>query len=258
MFIVADELAVGVSGQGGLAGAGQTEEDSGVTFCADVSGAVHGEYALLGQDVVHDGEDGLLDFACVLGAADDCQMLFVVQQDRSFGVGAVAFGDALEAGSSDDGVVGFKAYQLVSGGAAQQVGDEQVLACQFVYDTEVLGVLGVSACKAVENEDFAILQISNNLFVQRIELRLRDGTVYLAPCNVIVYAFGVNDELIVCGTAGVLAGLNDQSAGLAQQAFAATQSVFGQLCVGQVAINSRGVDDAQIFNAVSFHLWYLL
>ena len=45
---------------------------------ADVGRAVHGEHAHLGQDVVHDGEDGLLNFARVLGAADDNHLLFVV------------------------------------------------------------------------------------------------------------------------------------------------------------------------------------
>ena len=71
VLVIADELAVGVGGKGGLARAGQAEEDSATSpVRAHVGGAVHGKHALLGQQIVHDGEDGLLDLACVLAACD--------------------------------------------------------------------------------------------------------------------------------------------------------------------------------------------
>ena len=113
VLVVADQHAVGVGGQGGLAGAGQAEEDGGVPVLADVGGAVHGEHALLGQQVVHDGEDALLDLAAVLAAGDQDQLLLIVDHDGGLGVDAVTLGDALEAGSGNDGEIDLEVLQLL-------------------------------------------------------------------------------------------------------------------------------------------------
>src|SRR5699024_5989137 len=54
VLVVADQLAAGVGGQGGLAGAGQAEEHGGlVGLGVHVGRAVHGQDVLLGHDVVH-------------------------------------------------------------------------------------------------------------------------------------------------------------------------------------------------------------
>ena len=44
-------------------------------------------------------------------------------------------------------------FQVLRGGTAQQLVDEQVLAGQLVHNAEGLGVLGVRTRKAVEHED---------------------------------------------------------------------------------------------------------
>ena len=169
MLVVADQLAVGVGGQGGLAGAGQAEEDGGVAVLADVGGAVHREDALLGQHVVHHGEDALLDLAGILAARDDHDVILIVHQDGGLAAGAVALGDALEAGGRDDHVVFLEGGQLLGGGTAQQLMDEQVLAGQLVDDAEALGILGISAGKAVEDVHFLVLQIGDHLVVDAVE-----------------------------------------------------------------------------------------
>ena len=124
MLIVADELAGGVGGQGGLSGAGQAEEHSGVAVLADVGGAVHGKHALLGQNVIHHGEHGFLDLAGIPGAADHHQMGLIVHQNGCLGPGAVYLGDALEARGGNDGIILMEVLQLVRRGAAQQLVDE--------------------------------------------------------------------------------------------------------------------------------------
>src|SRR5699024_5685935 len=61
VLVVADKQTLGVGGQGGLAGAGQAEEQSSVLAVhVGVGGAVHGGHALQGQVVVHHGEHALL------------------------------------------------------------------------------------------------------------------------------------------------------------------------------------------------------
>jgi hypothetical protein len=72
VLVVADEGAVGIGGERGLARAGEAEEerDVGGVALGDVAGAVHGEDALLGHVEVHGVEDALLHLAGVLGAED--------------------------------------------------------------------------------------------------------------------------------------------------------------------------------------------
>ncbi len=253
MLVVADEHTVGVSGQGGLAGAAETEEHGAVAVLADVGGAVHGEHALLGQHIVHDGEDGLLDLTGVLGTADDHLVGLVVHQDGGLGAGAVDLRDALEAGGGDDGVILVEVLQLLGGGAAQQLVDKEVLAGQLVDDAERLGVLGVGAGKAVEDEDLLALQVRDDLGADGVELGLLDGAVHLAPGDVVMDGRGVHDELIIGAAAGVLAGLDHQRAGVGQCALAAAERMLGQLCGRQIPIDRLGIDDAQLFQSVSFH-----
>ena len=227
---------------------------------ADVGRAVHGEHAHLGQDVVHDGEDGLLNFARVLGAADDNHLLFIVGQDGSLAAGPVDFGDALEAGSRNNGVIGLEVHQVFLGGAAQQLVNEQVLAGQLVDDAETLHVLLVCAGKAVKDEDFAVLQVGDHLAVNGVIGGLVNGTVHLAPGDLVVYGRGIDDELIVSAAAGVLAGFHHQRAGVAQRAFAAGERLFRQNGDGKVAVDFFGGGDAQV-REIQTHgrflpLWY--
>ena len=180
-------------------------------------------------------------------------MLFVVDDNGGLGAGAVQLGDALEAGRGDDGVILAEVLELLFGGSAQQVADEQVLGGQLVDDAEGLGVLGICAGKAVEDEDLLVLQVSDDLVVQGVEALLGDGLVHVAPCDLVVYALRVHDEFVLGGTAGVLPGLDHQSALVGQGALAAAQGVLHQLCRLQVAVYSGAVDDAELFDAVSFH-----
>ena len=165
MFIVADELAGGVGRQGGLSGAGQAEEHSGLMgLRVHVGRAVHGQDALLGQHVVHGGEYALLDFAGILGAADDDEVGLVVNHNGSLRVNAVYGGVALKAGGSDDGVVCFAVGgQLFAGGTDQQIVDEQVLGGQLIHNPELFGIFGVSAGKAVEDKDLPALEVGADL-----------------------------------------------------------------------------------------------
>ena len=258
MLIVADELAGGVGGQGGLAGAGQAEEHGGVAVLADVGRAVHGEHPLLGQDIVHHGEHGLLDLAGVLGAADHHQMGLVVHQDGGLGAGAVHLGNALEARGGNDGIILMEVLQLVRRGAAQQLMDEQILTGQLIDDAEALGILGVRPGEAVENENVLVLEIRRDLGIDGVEPGLVHGPVHLAPGDVVMDGGGIHNELVVGAAAGVLPGLDHQGSGVGQGALPPAQSVLHQLRRRQIAVHRPGVDDAQLFQSVCFHVSFLL
>ena len=219
-----------------------------------VRGAVHREDVLLGQHIVHRGEDALLDLACVLGAADDDEVRLIVDHDGSLGVDAVHHGIALEAGGAEDGVVRLAVGgKLFRGRADEKLMDEEILRSKLVDDAELLGMCGIGACEAVENEDLTALQVSAELALDGVEFLLGDGAVDLAPGDVVMDGGGVNDELVVRRAAGVLAGGDDERAGVAQLALAAAQGSFGELCGTEVAVNRFGGENAQLFKAVSFH-----
>ena len=172
---------------------------------------------------------------------------------------AVDFRIALESGSCDNGVVRFAVvFQFFCGRTDEQLMDEEVLRRHFVDDAELLGVLGIGTCKTVKDEHFAALEVSAELALDGVKLFLGDRTVHLAPCDVIMDSGGVDDELVVRRTAGVLAGRDDQRAGVAQLAFAAAESSFGELRGGEVAVNGLGGDDAQLFQTIGFHICFLL
>ena len=86
VLVVTDELALGIGGEGSLAGTGEAEEDGHVPILAHVGGAVHGGDAAQGQEVVHHGEHALLHLATVPGAADELHLLGHVEGDEVLGV----------------------------------------------------------------------------------------------------------------------------------------------------------------------------
>ena len=72
VLVVADEMALRIGGERGLAGAAETEEQRRRAGLFVRRGrAVHREHAALRREVVGDGEDAFLHFAGVFGAEDD-------------------------------------------------------------------------------------------------------------------------------------------------------------------------------------------
>jgi len=92
------------------------------------------------HEVVHHGEDRLLDLPGVAGAADDADALIEVEDDEGLAAGAVHLGHALEAGSAQDGELRHVAAQLVMGvGGDEHVpGEHAVQAYSVMMRTGIL------------------------------------------------------------------------------------------------------------------------
>lgn len=140
MFVVADELAVRIGRKGRLARARQAEEDS--RFLGDrvhVGRAVHGQDAFVGQEVIHDGKDALLDFPGITRAGDEDHTGFIIDENGCLRVRAVDLGIALETGGDEDGEVWFTVLgQLFRCRPDEEVADEETFAGQFIDDAEFL------------------------------------------------------------------------------------------------------------------------
>src|SRR3954471_8660589 len=103
MLVVADQPAIGISGERRLAGAGKSEEQCRVALLADVRRAMHRKHALLWKEIVHHRENGLLELTGVARPADQNRALGNVEHDESPGSRAVPSGVRLEFRRMQDG-----------------------------------------------------------------------------------------------------------------------------------------------------------
>ena len=228
VLVVADEESVRISGKCGLTCSGKAEE-----YCCVLSnrvcigGGVHRKNTLERQIVVHSGEHGLLDLARIAGAADNCALGLIVEKDSSLRTCAVYLGNALEAGSCDNGEERIAVIsELLLCRSDKQISDEEVLACQLVNYSELLCIFGISACKSIEHIDISVLQISDHLSLDSLESLSCDRSVYITPVYIVMCLTVINDELILCRTACILAGLNYESACVAELSLALDDSVL--------------------------------
>lgn len=126
VLIVTNQLALGVSGQGGLASTGQTEEDGNITILTLVGRGVESQDVVLdGHLVVENGEDTLLHLTSVLGTKDN--HLLVGEVDSHGGGGGHTLSEAVgrERTSVVDDIVGVEVFEFLTLGADQHVAHEE-------------------------------------------------------------------------------------------------------------------------------------
>ena len=161
VLVVADEQTLGVGGQGGLAGAGQAEEDGGVLAVhVGVGGAVHGGNALQRQVVVHHGEHALLHLAAVPGVDDDLLTGGDVEGDAGLGVQAQLLVVLdLGLGGVVDDEVGLEVLQLLLGRADEHVLDEVCLPCDLHDEADGHAGVVVGAAEGVHDVQLLVGQL---------------------------------------------------------------------------------------------------
>ena len=156
MLVVTDKVTISDSGESSFAGSGQSEEEADVSVLADVAAGVEGEMSLLGHEVVHDGEDSLLHFSCILTAEDEEFAQAEVDADGSI---VDHIGDELvgsEFTSVEDVVVssiGEVFLQLLRGGLDQHVSHKESVVGTGAYHTDLDSLVLVPAGISVHDID---------------------------------------------------------------------------------------------------------
>ena len=173
---------------------------------------MHGQDFGFGHEVVHQGEDGLLDFPGIFGPADDHQPFGQVQDDERLAVDAVVFGVAVETGNRDHSKIGPVGLQFLIRGPNKQLVGEQVLGGPLVDDADAEAVVGVGADEAVEDVEVPALDVGADPAVEAIEVFLGDGNVEFAPVDFVVFARFIDDEFVVGRPAGVFASFDAEGA----------------------------------------------
>ena len=212
-LVVADQRAVRIGRQRGLAGAGQAEEQRAVAVLADVGRAVHRHHALRRQVEVQRGEHRLLDFARVGRAADQHDLAGEIDGDHRVGAlaAAVTLGVGPERRHVDDGQLRHEARELGALWTDQQLVDEQRVPSELGVDARLDPILRIGAAIEVLREQRLALRVREKIVVEQDELRLRHLPVAVPPDGVFRQRID-NRVLVLRRAAGVMAGLGAERA----------------------------------------------
>ena len=237
VLVVADQQALRVGGQSGLAGAGQTEEDGSVlALLIGVGRAVHGGHALQRQEVVHHGEHALLHLAAVPGVDDDLLLAGDVEGNAGLAVQAQLLVVLnLSLGGVVNNEVRLKIGQLLSGGLDKHVGDKVCLPGHLHDEADSHAGVLVGAAESIDDEQALVAQLLLSDVLHGRPGLLGHGVVVVlvlvaGPPNGVLGVLVHDDVLVLGGTAGVNAGHNIDSAQLGDLALLiAGQFGFGLL-----------------------------
>ena len=263
VLVIADEQTLGVGGEGGLAGAGQAEEDGGVLAVhVGVGRAVHRGDALERQIVVHHGEHALLHLAAVPGVDDDLLTGGDVEGHAGLGVEAqlLVVLDLGLRGVVDD-EVRLEVCKLLRSRADEHVGDEVRLPCNFHDEADGHAGVLVRAAEGIDHEQALVAQLLDGDFLDGLPGFLAHGVVVVlirlgSPPHGVLGVVVNDDILVLRGAAGVDAGHDVHSAKLADLTdFVAFQAGFGllrkQRLIRGVADDLGGTGNA-IFAQIQF------
>ena len=245
VLVIADQRAVRVAGQGGLAGAGQAEEQGDVTGAAvggaaDVGAAMHGQHAFGRQLPVHHAEDRLLDLPAILAAGDHHHALGEGHGDGGAAAHAVRRRVGLHVGGVQDDVVRHEAGQVLRLRADEHVAGEQGVPRLGADQAHAHTMGRVGAGIQVLGEQLTPLQVGLDPAFQGLEMRGVQLPVAGAPPDVVGDAGVIDRELVLHGAAGVHACLDDQRALRRQPALAAPQGMGDELRRSQVGMDRGG------------------
>ena len=238
VLVVTDQVTGRVGGQGGLAGAGQTEEQGHVAVFAHVGRAVHRQHVFFRQQEVLHGEHGFLHFTGVTHAGDKDLALGEVEDHTAVGVGAVTLRLALEVRGVQDLPL-FLAARVVLLRADEHGVGEQVVPRGLRGHFYGQVMISVGAHVQVGDKGISVGHGDTDTIPEGVELVSGERTVDGAPVDVLAGAGLINDVAVHGGTAGAMTGFHYQGAGIGQAAFVALNSQFYQLGRAEVVINNR-------------------
>ena len=230
VLVVAEEEAVRVHGQGGLAGTGEPEEDGDRALGGNVDRGVHGEDPLLRHQVVEDGEDGLLDLPGIARAANENQPAAEVEQDEVIGLEAQFPGRRLveaEVGQADDVPSRLEFRQFRVRGQDEHVAYEQRLPGGCAHEPDRDAVARVGPREHILDIEVVGANILLDVFEHAIEGLLADGLVDVVPLN-LVPGCPVSDDEAVLGRATGMTGPHREGQVVEQMPFTVFDGLLHQ------------------------------
>ena len=249
VLIVADQGAVRIGGERGLAGTGQAEEQRHVSLLADVRRAVHRHHAFGREIVVERREHGLLHLAGIEAAADQDHAFGEVERDHCLGAHAVAFRIGLEGRQAEDGEIRDVVRQVLALRADQQRADEQRVPGELSEHARLDAVFRIGAAIKVLREKLLAARVLEEIVQQHVKLFGRKLAVLLPP-NRALRLLVAHHELVLRRATGVNAGRGAERAALDHMALVGIERVFIELFGRQIPVDRREVLQTEFFGTV--------
>ncbi len=213
VLVVTDKQTLGIGGKGGLACAGEAEEDSGV-FAVEVGvgRAVHRCDALQGKEVVHHREHTFLHFTAVPCVDDNLLAGCEVEHNCGFAVEAeFLIVGKFSLGSVVNDEVGSEVGEFFGSGANEHVGHEVSLPCYFHDEANSHAGVLVGTAETVYNIEFFAGEFVKGESLASVPSFLRGFLVVVgifgsSPPYGVFALFVENDEFVFRRAAGVYAG----------------------------------------------------
>jgi len=228
VFVVADERSLRVGGKRGFSGAREPEEDCGVAVGTDVCRTMHRQHLTQRHQVIHDREDGLLDFARVAGAPDQDDLPRHVDEHERAAARSIALGIGDELGRIDDRELRRKIVRRALR-RNEKISREQRVPRVLRDDADRKAVAWIGADVSVERVDFARRKIRGNAIEKCVEGGGIDRSIRLTPIDVRFTARFAHEKLVFGRTSGVLARFDNKLPVASQLAFSAPQRVLVEL-----------------------------
>ena len=241
MLVVADQLAAGIGRKRRLACAGQAEKHRRA-LGPDIRRTVHRHDAPGRQQVVQQREDRFLDLAGIVGPADQDQLLREADGDDRRTPAAVGFGVGRKARRMEN-----RPFRVAAGRAGRRQEDvacEEAVPRLLRHHAHGQPVRRVGAGVAVLHEEFPALQMVNDTAAKRLEFLRRHPPVDLAPVDALVRSGIANEELVLGGPPGELAGPANERAASRQHALTRPQRRLHKGRAAGIPMQDAGVGDA--------------
>ena len=193
--------------------------------------AVHGQHVVLdGQQVIHDAEDGLFDFAGVTGAGNQNHALLEVDDHGGAGVEALNGGIALVAGSGEHAEVWLAgACDFTGKRAGEHLLNKERLAGTLAGDKQATRMVAIGTGHTARDEHIALVEVVDDTGLDGLVALGRKRAVDGTPGNLVVNIGGVNDKAVIGGTTSALPRLDHQRAVGCHAAFFAADGVLDEL-----------------------------
>ncbi len=201
---------------------------------------MHRHDAALRQQVIEDGEDRLLHFAGIGGAADQHQAARQIHGNDGFRPAIMTCRVGAEARQIDDGQARRECRQIGAVGTDQQVADEQIVPGQFAVKANGNPRGGIGAGVEILGVETAAAGMGQHVGQQAIEGRRRHRAVAGPPDGV----FGrriADNEFVLRRAAGVFARRGGKGAAGSQPCLAIADGVFIKGRFGQIPFNRGGI-----------------
>ena len=197
VLVIADQSAIRIGRQRGLAGSAETEKYRHVALIAHVGRTVHGEYIFLRQDKVQHAENALLHFAGVLGAADEHRFACEIDDDKRLTVDLVFGRVGVKATGVDHGPFGNVRCQLFGGRATEQLLHKQIVPGEFGDHADWHRIARVGPGETVHDKQLLALEVGQHIRAQRRVGVLGHRLVHLAPPDLVLDRRLLHDPLVL-------------------------------------------------------------